>query len=206
MSSTKSIVRSVADLKFETTPVKILAWETGGRRERTENQQRAVLHKGEPKTATLLRATNSGEPYIKVTRLTHAYVGPYTSYAHDIALHLSFREFRKRSDGYIQMPLDALGLCMIAWGEHSVKLDPVHDGIIRGNIEEQMEKLRERFRRGPSILWRDGIALASRWRESRRRFLDVATESVWWNTVESALKMHAEKYPDRYVSQAEAQR
>jgi len=94
---------------------------------------------------------------------------------------------------------------VIAWGEYRVDLKPTYDGTITGSLEDQMEKLRARLTSSRSpILWHDGEALNARWREARRRFYETAGASVWLDTIESALKMHAEKYPDRYsTSQVE---
>jgi hypothetical protein len=185
-----NIIHSVNDLDFVSVPVKIYGWKG----EQIENEQQALLYKGEPKTATLLKATVYGEPYIKVTRLTHVYVHPYAQHA--AALSIWFREPRKRRDsGFQSMAFDALGLIMIAWGEHTVNLEPIDDHIFRGTFEEYREKLSTSL--GSGVLWHDGAALESRWLESRGRFIEAAGASVWFDTVESALKMYAAKYPDR---------
>lgn len=157
-----------------------------------------MLYRGEPRVATLLNCDACGNPYVATVKLVDVYVGTYAQHAG--ALHVTFKEKRRRSvSRYTPMPLDGgLNPIMIAWGAHVLDIEqPDYSrNAARVGGGQQSQKLPD------TVLWNNGIELASRWRECRRCLLRAAGDSVWLDMVEHALKMFGEKYPERMAELA----
>jgi len=165
---TEVVITGLEDVNFVPTPVKYCRRGKGGKEEwRTEDQQRAVLFaEAKPCDVTMITMNISGDPFLKIGRLTSAIIRPRPAGGHspwEIAICITPPRKRQPEIYNRDFPSDAV---LLLRGHHDIALT---------DLPPLTSPLR----------WHC-VNFAPTWREVARRCRAIPG-AVWIDTTESAV-------------------